>query len=108
MPPSFPSLEILERLLPFGINLKVGKKKERIFCVRRGKPTFSALPQALLSYGFLYSGEKKTAVIMSLLLPTLIHILYYSTGFLHFTWKSRQSQVASDLGGHGEQVNLTN
>ena len=61
-----------------------------------------------LSYGFLYSGEKKTAVIMSLLLPTLIHILYYSTEFLHFTWKSRQSQVASDLGGHGKQVKLTN
>ena len=58
-----------------------------------------------LSYGFLYSGEKKTAVIMSLLLPTLIHILYYSTGFLHFTWKS---SGLCDLGGHGDQVNLTN
>ena len=95
MPPSFPSLEILERLLPFGINLKVGKKKERIFCVRRGKPTFSALPQAPLSYGFLYSGEKKTAVIMSLLLPTLIHILYYNTELYSYTFVSLKVKIKS-------------
>ena len=49
-----------------------------------------------LSYGFLYSGEKKTAVIMSLLLPTLIHILIVLQHWiLTYTWKSRQSQVAS-------------
>ena len=51
-----------------------------------------------LSYGFLYSGEKKTAVIMSLLLPTLIHILIVLQHWiltLYLAWKSRQSQMAS-------------
>ena len=62
-----------------------------------------------LSYGFLYSGEKKTAVIMSLLLPTLIHILIvlqHRILTLYLEVKTESSGLC-DLGGHGEQVNLT-